>query len=199
MIPVTLQPEPADFDEKVRQKGLKWLAENNIDPEEKLPEGTTLKPFWQNSNPQLWEAYQGICAYLAIFFEWSTGVSSTDHYLAKSKHPRDAYEWKNYRLSCLGPNRNKNRFDDVLDPVGLAQHTFRIDFSCGKIVPSPDLSPQEARDAKNTIRRLKLDSPRNNEMRARHFQEYIENQVELSYLERHSPFVYSEIRRQGLE
>ena len=100
----------------------------------------------------------GVCAYLAIFFEWSTGAGSTDHFIAKSLNAGDAYEWSNYRLSCLGPNRNKNKFDDVLDPIGLTPNTFVINFASGMIAPNPALSSAQKVAARKTIRRLKLDS-----------------------------------------
>jgi uncharacterized protein (TIGR02646 family) len=190
MIPVTLQPEPADFDVKVRQKGNAWLAAH--------PKAHKLPSYWSASNKQLWDAYSGVCAYLAIFFEWSTGAASTDHFIAKSKKAADAYEWSNYRLSCLGMNRNKNTFDDILDPIGLTPHTFVISFASGKIAPNPKLTPEQKAAARKTIRRLKLGSPENNKMRAQHFGEYIAGSCSLDFLSRKSPFVYAEIVRQGL-
>ena len=83
--------------------------------------------YWRHSNRQLWEAYDGVCAYLAIYFEWVTGTHSTDHFVAKSRNAGDAYEWHNYRLSCLAANRNKGTFDDILDPIGLEPNTFVLD------------------------------------------------------------------------
>lgn len=47
MIPVTPQPEPEDFDTKVRQKGLRWLAEHDIDITDPLPSRTKLPPYWR--------------------------------------------------------------------------------------------------------------------------------------------------------
>jgi uncharacterized protein (TIGR02646 family) len=146
----------------------------------------------------LWEAYSGVCAYLAIFFEWSTGAASTDHFIAKSRNAGEAYEWSNYRLSCLGPNRNKNKFDDVLDPIGLVPNTFVINFSSGKIAPNRSLPADRKAAARKTIRRLKLDSQENNEMRARHYRDYVTGDCTLAFLSRRSPFVHSEIVRQGL-
>lgn len=199
MIPVTLQPEPADFDVEVRQKGLAWLTTKGTAPHAAPPKSSKLPRYWSHSNKQLWEAYSGICAYLAIFFEWSTGASSTDHFIAKSKNAGDAYEWGNYRLSCLGPNRNKNKFDDVLDPIGLAQSTFVINFASGKISPNHSLPSGQKVAARKTIRRLWLNSPENKEMRTRHYNEFLQGNCSLNFLLRHSPFVHAEIVRQGLQ
>ena len=198
MIPVQLQPEPADFNAEVRQKGRDWLATKGIALTAAPPKASDLPNYWTHSNQQLWEAYSGICAYLAIFFEWTTGAASTDHFVAKSQNAGEAYEWSNYRLSALGPNRNKNKFDDVLDPVGLAPNTFVINFASGAISPNPHL-PVAARDAAQaTIDRLRLDSEEHRRMRASHFGDYLANDCSLDFLARKSPFVHAEIVRQGL-
>lgn len=198
MIPVILQPEPAGFDAEVRQRGHAWLVAQGIALNTAPPKASKLPTYWSRSNKQLWEAYSGVCAYLAIFFEWGTGAASTDHFIAKSQNAGDAYEWSNYRLSCLGPNRNKNKFDDVLDPIGLTPNTFVINFASGKIAPNPALSPAQKAAARKTIRRLKLDSPDNNKMRTQHYKEYLEGDCSLNFLQRKSPFVHAEIVRQGL-
>ena len=139
MIPVALQPEPADFNARVRQPGLDWLASHGIALNSAPPKATELPNYWTRYNRQIWEAYSGVCAYLAIYFEWVTGAASTDHFVAKSRNAGDAYEWNNYRLSCLGPNRNKGRFDDVLDPIGLEDNTFVLNLANGEIAPNPAL------------------------------------------------------------
>lgn len=108
MIPVILQPEPEDFHMKVRQKGHDWLAKHGILLDQVPPKASDLPNYWVASNKALWDAYSGVCAYLAIYFEWSLGAASTDHFIAKSQNAGAAYEWANYRLSCLGANNKKN-------------------------------------------------------------------------------------------
>ena len=115
MIPVELKPEPEDFHRNVRQRGHMWLADNGVERDAPPPDPAALPNYWRHSNRQLWGAYAGVCAYLAIHFEWVIGAYSTDHFVAKSRHAGDAYEWRNYRLSCLAANRNKGRFDDILN------------------------------------------------------------------------------------
>lgn len=197
MIPVTLQPEPVDFDLKVRQKGLTWLANHGIAIDAAPPKASALPNYWSNSNNQLWEAYSGVCAYLAIYFEYASGASSTDHFVAKSKCAGDAYEWNNYRLSCLGANRNKSNFDDVLDPIGMTPGTFELNLATGEISPNAALSAAQKELARKTIRRLNLDREDNNAMRARHFVRYLRNKDEET-LKELSPFVWYEADRQGL-
>ena len=197
MIPVELQPEPADFDENVRLPGRAWLAERAVEPDAPPPDPAALPTYWRRSNRQLWEAYDGVCAYLAIHFEWVTGTHSTDHFVAKSRNAGDAYEWRNYRLSCLAANRNKGRFDDILDPIGLEPTTFVLDLATGRIRPNPDLDDPQRIDAERTIARLKLDSPEHNEMRAKRFARYVDGRDE-QILREWSPFVWREARRQNL-
>ncbi len=197
MIPVVLQPEPADFDAKVRQPGLTWLSGQGIALNGPLPKKSKIPAYWSHSNKALWSAYGGVCAYLAIYFEWGTGASSTDHFEAKSKNAGKAYEWSNYRLSCLGPNRNKNKFDDVLDPIGLAANTFELNLVSGEISPNRDLDKPAMALARKTIKRLKLASPDHNKMRQRHYSQYLRYK-DPQTLKELSPFVWYEAQRQGL-
>lgn len=197
MIPVTLQQEPGDFDEKVRKKGHAWLVGEGIALNAVPPKASGLPNYWSHSNKQLWDKYSGVCAYLAIYFEWVTGAASTDHFVAKSKHAGDAYEWNNYRLSSMGANRNKNKFDDVLDPIGLAADTFVLNLASGEISPNAKLSAADKAAARKTIKRLKLDSPDHNAMRGRHFTQYARHGDQQT-LKELNPFVWYEAQRQGL-
>jgi uncharacterized protein (TIGR02646 family) len=197
MIPVTLQPEPADFDPKVRVPGHDWLKANGVALNSVPPKGTKLPNKWTHSNKQLWDAYGGVCAYLAIYFEWVTGASSTDHFVAKSRNAGDAYEWNNYRLSCLGPNRNKREFADVLDPIGLMTETFFLNLGNGEIAANPNLSLADVVLANKTIKRLKLNSAEHKLMRAKHFVRYLRKKDE-DTLRELSPFVWYEANRQNL-
>ena len=198
MIPVRLQPEPADFDAEVRQKGWTWLVKEGIAPNAPAPKGTKFPAYWSHSNKQLWTAYSGVCAYLSIYFEWVTGASSTDHFIAKSKDAAQAYEWDNYRLSCLGLNRNKNKYDDVLDPIGLTPNTFELVLATGQIRPSRALTDKaDIAAARKSITRLKLDSVDHREMRMKHYARYLRNK-DVQTLKELSPFVWCEANRQGL-
>ncbi len=148
MIPVTPQPEPAGFDKEVRKPGLAWLRKRRIKSAEQPPDASRLPPHWRKIQKPLWDAYQGTCAYLCIYFEWPLGASSVDHFVAKSKNAGQAYEWLNYRLSCLGMNRNKNRFDDILDPFEIQPNALVLNLATGEIKPNPDAPPELKRKPK---------------------------------------------------
>jgi len=207
MIPIKQQPEPADFDRDVRQKGHDWLRKHGIVFDEPPPNPSKLPPLWREYNKHLWEVYGGVCAYLALYFEFVTGAASTDHFIAKSRHAGNAYEWDNYRLTCLSANQHKNKYDDVLDPFTLPQDTFFLALDTGTIYVNPALEKQNkklADLAMKTIRRLGLDSPNNRTMRQAYFKQYIEfkNAMDISleafraWLKKHNPFVYREMERQ---
>jgi uncharacterized protein (TIGR02646 family) len=198
MIPVAEKPEPGGFDNQVRQPGLKWLQDHNVALEQPPPYPAKLPPYWRRTQRQLWTAYDGVCAYLCIFFEWPLGAQSTDHFIAKSRLAGQAYEWSNYRLSCLGMNRAKNRFDDILDPFEIAAETFLLNLATGEIRPNPQMPDAVQALAQATIERLKLHDPETNTMRATHFEYYLRGDVSAGFLERSSPFVWYEARRQGL-
>ena len=198
MIPVAAKPEPADFDAKVRGKAAAFFSKKGWPQGGPLPPGAELPNYWVNCLPELYEAYGGICAYLGIHFEQVLGAGSTDHFVAKSSDRTLAYEWANYRLACSRMNSRKRDFEDVLDPFYLAPDLFRLELSSGRIYVNPNLAVQAQRIVELTILRLGLDDALCREMRSRRFQEFAESQVTDIFLQRHSPFVWIEARRQGI-
>lgn len=125
MIPVGPKPEPKDFDHKVRQKGWEWLKKQKLDKNLIAPKGTQFEPYWRECFGELWESYEGICAYTSMFFRRSTGAGTTEHFAPKSlSFAGQAYEWSNYRLACRTVNSKKSTFEDVLDPFELTPETF---------------------------------------------------------------------------
>ena len=199
MIPVKLQPEPEDFDALVRKPGLNWLASKGWSRNQPPPDTSKLEPYWRSTQKHLYDAYSGVCAYLAIYFDRVTGASSTDHFIAKSKNAGLAYEWSNFRLSCLGANRRKNKFDDLIDPAELKNYPFELNFVNGLIKPSVawENNPERKRLALSTIARLRLNDAETAEMRASHFEHVMNKDWSQNYLKKASPFVWYEMNRQG--
>ena len=198
MIHVEAQPEPASFDEKVRQKGLAWLRRKKIALDQPLPPKTTLEPYWRHCLGEMHLGYNGCCAYLAVFFERVTGGGSVDHFIAKSQRTDLAYEWSNYRLACSRMNSRKRDYDDVLDPFDVETGWFHLEPITGRIYPDQELSAEARSAVQATIDRLGLDDGGNREMRARHYQEYRQGFYTADFLQKRSPFVWSESNRQGL-
>ncbi|NJL27279.1 MAG: hypothetical protein HC897_04990 [Thermoanaerobaculia bacterium] len=204
MIPVSPQPEPANFHDVVRTPGLRWLKENKIDLERPIPPQKKLPPRWRHCLADLHLAYGGICAYLCVFIERCTGGSSVDHFIAKSQQPGLAYEWSNYRLACTTMNARKRDYSTVLDPFQLEPETFFLELVTGRIYPNPQLPAEYREQAQLTIERLRLDDATCREMRRQNFTHYVElrgparnAQVE-TWLEHKYPFLWYEANRQGL-
>jgi hypothetical protein len=200
MIYVVPQPEPAEFDARVRQRGRTWLQERGWLRPQPLPAGAgkELPPYWRDCLSDLHAQYAGICAYLCVYIERVTGGATVDHFVAKSPRPDLAYEWDNYRLACSIMNSRKRDYSKVLDPFELQNGWFRLELVSGSIYPSPELEGRQQEQVAVTIERLGLDDEGNRELRSRHFQEFMEDQYTAEFLRKRSPFVYREALRQGL-
>jgi hypothetical protein len=198
MIHVAVQPEPPSFDKKVRRKGLAWLEKKDIPLDHPLPPKSNIEPYWRHCLDDLYEAYDGCCAYLAVFFERVTGGGSVDHFVAKSQRADLAFEWKNYRLACSRMNSRKRACDDVLDPFEIKNGWFGLELVSGRIYPNSALSDELKTSVQTTIDRLGLDDSGNREIRARHYQEYLEGLYTEEFLRKRSPFVWSEAKRKNL-
>lgn len=198
MIPVTPQVEPAAFDAEVRVPGNAWLAAKALNLAAPLPKGTKPPAFWRECLDDLHTLYGGVCAYLAVYMERATGAASVDHFVPKSAAAGQTYEWSNYRLACHAMNARKRAFDDVLDPFVMPADVFRLELVSGRIFVNSSITGQLLLDAIATIDRLRLDSSSHREIRARHYQQYIQNDISSNHLRKMSPFVWHEANRQGL-
>ena len=189
VIRVQPKPEPPDFDEKVRQPGLRAQQE--------APPRTP--PLWRDECLfQLWEAYEGICSYLCVFIPQGSGARSVDHFVPKSRRPDLLYEWSNYRLACSLMNSRKGQFEDVLDPFEIEDGWFVLDLSFLQVLPNPDLDEETRRGVQATIDRLDLNDNECLQARANDYDAYLRNEISLDLLKRWSPFVAREMGRQGL-
>ena len=191
MIPVALEPEPADFDEGVRQRGQQFLGPHGV-----AVRSGKLRNYWREAVNDLYRLYDGICAYTCIYL---APPGTLDHFLPKSKYPELAYEWSNYRLASAIINNRKGESEDILDPFIVQPGWFTMDFpSC--LIKMSDLIPSDrARKAACTIEVLKLnDDERLVQDRCDIIMEYVERRVTLSFLERRYPFIAVEIKRKGL-
>lgn len=188
MIHVEPQPEPADFDMRVRQPGLRDLAREP----EKLPN------HWRHCAEQLWVAYQGICAYLCVQIPRGTGARSVDHHAPKRRYPKLAYEWSNYRLVCSLMNSRKREFEDILDPFLIENGWFILDLSGLQVLPNPTLDEETRGRVQATIDRLRLNDRECRAARESDYDEFARGRLPFDFLEVRSPFVAMELRRQGL-
>jgi hypothetical protein len=188
MIHVEPQPEPPDFDAKVRQPGRADLAS---------PEGE-LRPLWRHCATQLWEAYKGVCAYSSLHIPRGTGALSVDHLLPKSKRRELAYEWRNYRLACVRMNARKNDLEDVLDPFEVRDGWFALELSTLEVIPGDGLPEALRAQVQKTIDRLDLNDDEFVRAREGYYMAWRDGDLQFRYLRKHFPFLAKELLRQGV-
>lgn len=210
MIRVVPAPEPPHFEAAVRSPGLMAVAElvgekpprragkrfaRVADRREEIPPGK-FPPFWREILPDLMREYREICAYCCLRIH-PVGGGSVDHFVPKSADANKVYEWTNYRLASRRMNSNKRNFTDVLDPFVLSDDWFRLELFGFQVIADPAVGVTLRSWIERTIDRLGLndeDLRRNREERA---QLYWSRDNSFRYLERESPFVARELRRQG--
>lgn len=193
MIPVHQQPEPTDFDKKVRTKGVKFLKR------EPQPQSWSKCDYWRNALGDLYEVYNRVCAYSAFWIPWSVGTPTVDHFVPKSIKPELAYEWSNFRLSSLKMNARKGNYQDVLDPLLIQPGWFILDFPSLLIKPNPNLDQPIKIKVRNTIKRLKLnDDDRCVQERQSWVIEFCKNKHQFEVLKEKAPFIAYELERQNL-
>jgi uncharacterized protein (TIGR02646 family) len=198
MMPVTPAPEPASFDLKVRQPGLKWLATKGLAGLAALPPKTKIRAYWTQCLPELLTGYGRVCAYASLRIAKVTGAHSVEHFAPKSRATDQAYEWSNYRLACAKMNARKNNFTDVLDPFLIGPNTYELNVLDGSMEPSARLQGQALADAITTRERLNLDDHEMRDARLDIINGYFANRFDTAFLREESPFIWSELQRQGL-
>ena len=212
MIPVTLAPEPPAFDKKVRQPGLRAIAElagEQPDPprtagrpyspvalsRDEIPAGK-FPPYWREMLDDLMESYHRICAYLCLYIPRGTGAPSVDHTVAKSQRWDRIYEWSNYRLACSLMNARKGAAACVLDPFEIEEGWFALELADFQLVPGGGLPDDITEAVEDTIKRLRLNDHTCCEARKEYAEAYWNEDILFDYLKRHAPFVARELQRQ---
>lgn len=211
MIRVKPEREPRIFDSLVRQPGLSAIdeligrkprlrrpgrprtpvAQHRQDiPSNKFP------PFWRRSIPQLRNAYRGLCAYLALFIEPGTGVSTVDHFIPKSQDWRHVYEWSNYRLCASVINGTKGD-RPLLDPFDVRPGWFGLEFVSFQVVVGPSAPAARVAAIRTTLRDSGINARECCQLREQYVTAFEAGDIVLAYLERRAPFVVSEMRRLG--
>ncbi len=224
MIPVAPAAEPDSFEEAVRVPGRRALLELSGDPaapprrgrgrphspvaariadipSEKLP------PHWTHCLPELRLAYRDTCAYLGMKIHKATGAATVDHFLPKHRHPKQAYEWSNYRLASKQVNTNKGLHEDVLDPFLIQDGWFVLNVGTFEVAPAAELDDAMRAKVQTTIDRLKLNEPTFCLARAEYHDRYHglagpvgnrpQEPLPLCWLEEECPFVAAELKRQA--
>jgi hypothetical protein len=193
MIKVVPRDEPAHFNEQVRQPGKRFLA---VKPHPTQKEWKRYA-YWLRILDDLYNLYNGICAYCCEYIPPVTGGRSVEHFLPKDQNPPDAYEWENYRLVSLTMNGRKG-IRNVLDPFQVQNGWFTIDFPSLQVKPGRNLPADLTQSIWETIEVLKLNSESCVESRVRWVRDFCRREITAVYLGEKAPFIFAELQRQSL-
>jgi len=94
-------------------------------------------------------------------------------------------------------NAYKGAASDALDPFEIEDDWFGLEFVGYQVVARVGLDSEVHRRVEETIARLGLNSYRCCKERAEYGEAYLSNNIRLTYLESHAPFIAREIHRQG--
>jgi hypothetical protein len=195
MIHIDQMEEPGKFNTRVRQRGRRFL---NTTPHPTSSQWRSHR-YWTEVGSALHEAYRGICAYSCHWIPFDTGADTVEHFRPKDIYPQSAYEWNNYRLVCATLNGRKGVHEDVLDPFVIPSGWFVIDFPSMLVKPNSALEVSDSQSVQASIRRLGLnDEGTCLKSRVKWLRDYCSNDIPLTYLRRHAPFIVAELERQNL-
>ena len=193
VIRVEEQPEPESFAATVRRRGEGFLATNP-----RRPIRFKGREYWRDAAEDLYEAYDGICAYTCHRIAIDTGWRSVEHFVPKSVDAGLAYEWSNYRLVCGRLNSRRRAHQDVLDPFQIENGVFWLDFPSLQVRPADGLPGEIAGRVLRTIGRLKLNDEICIKGRRAYVVPYCSGRFDLAHLRDDAPFIHREIVRQDL-
>jgi 5-methylcytosine-specific restriction endonuclease McrA len=210
MIHVDLADEPPNFDQRVRQPGLRAIAEligEQVLPPRRGPKRAAVAtrredipsdkfpPYWREALPDMLTSYNRLCAYLSLYIEHATANPSVDHVVPKSRAWQQIYEWSNYRLAAAKINSKKSNLHLLLDPFAIPDGLFALEFVAFQVKPGPAAGGLEAQ-VMDTINVLGLNDQECCDAREAYFNCYNEGKIRLDHLEERAPFVAREMRRQ---
>lgn len=193
MIRVAQQPEYEGFDQSVRQRGQAFLRGNPNPNSQQFKKHN----YWSSCLQNLHAVYQGQCAYTSRHL---VETGSVDHFLPKSRYPHLAYEWDNFRLARQVINSRKGNSEEVVDPFQVEQGWFVLDLPSCLVKAGEELTAEIRASVNRTINTLALNQDeRLVQERCDLLVNLADGDITLRYLDRHYPFLSSEVRRQNVE
>ena len=184
----TLQEEPQKWDARCRIPGRRWLTNH---PGYERP-----RDYWSAFEPQLRDAFGGLCAYCVM----AVMKADMDHFipvalLKRRKRDHLAYEWSNFRHieGVLNQRKHDHR---LLDPFEVRDSWFTILLPSLQLVLTDRVPKRAQKKAQFTIERLGL---RDDEVVIRYrrqwFEMYQERKITLDALERFAPLIAAAVAR----
>lgn len=196
MIRVECQPEPPDFNAKVREPGRNFLL---TCPKPTQKQWKT-HSYWRRILPTLHAEYRGVCSYSCHWIPFDTGADTVEHFKPKSKHSKEAYEWANYRLVCQLLNSRKKDEEDIIDPFEVETGWFVIEFPSLMVKPALGLNEQVHGRVVKTREVLGLnDDDTCMMMRQQFVTDYCLGEITFAHLEKRAPFLAQQMKNQGVD
>jgi hypothetical protein len=194
MIPCIPAPEPGNFDQSVRQPGLKWLASHPQPGSLKVAPPWRPLDYWSEIKSQLAAAFNDLCAYGAMY----EPVGTVDHFLAVSTNPHLAYEWSNYRYASAWINSSKQNASNIMDPFDVKADWFEIILPSLQLVLTEKVPKNLRPTAQYTLERLKvIEDERILRQRQHWSAEFLAKRLSLEGLRRHAPLIARAIDKQN--
>lgn len=189
MIRVRAVPEPKHFDARCRIRGCRWLREHK---------GYKGRPsdYWSPFEPQLREAFNGLCGYCAM----RVMKAQVDHFVPVAtlkRQGRDdlAYEWTNYRYG-EGVLNQKKAQHEILDPFEVGDDWFEVLLPSLQLVLTSSVPIGKRALAEFTVEKLGL---RDGEVVIRYrrewFRMYQDGRLPLAGLRELAPLVAQAVQR----
>jgi hypothetical protein len=181
-------PEPANFDRRCRQRGRRWLA---VHPGYDRPHD-----YWSEFEPDLRNAFRGLCAYCAM----TVMKAQADHFrpvalLKRRGQDELAYEWSNLRYGEGVLNQRKSGHL-ILDPFKVRDEWFELLLPSLQLVLTKRVPKSYQRKAEFTLRQLGL---RDDEVVVRYrrqwFEMYCTGELTLDGLRRVAPLIARAVER----
>jgi hypothetical protein len=157
------QPEPANWEDRCRKRGQKWLSEH--------PDYDRPQDYWTEFENDLCEAFRQMCAYCVMVVM----KADMDHFVPvahlKEKGKDElAYEWSNFRY--VEGVLNQRKSDHLLlDPFEVKDDWFELILPSLQLQLTDQVPKSKRRKAEFTMKRLGL---QNDEVVIRYRQKWFE-------------------------
>jgi hypothetical protein len=187
MMRFNLAPEPAEFDQNVRQRGNAWLSQH--------PDSQRAPSYWLAFRNDLVNGFNNLCGYSAMYI---SNEGEVDHYFCRKNHRHLTYEWSNYRYISGRVNSSKGTLDNrVLDPFEVGDDWFEIILPSLQLVLTDKVPPAEQTRAEFTLKRLHLQKgERLITTRREWYQMYLDRDITLEGLDKKAPLIARAVRKQ---
>ncbi|MDC0935228.1 hypothetical protein OAS39_03000 [Pirellulales bacterium] len=191
MIKFTLAREPAKFDIKCRQRGLKWLRSH---PKPTPKKGWRPKDYWSPFRGDLSVAFHATCSLGAMH----EPAGTVDHFISCDTDETKAFEWDNYRFVSQWLNSSKNNRNGFLDPFDVEDDWFRVSLPDLQLHLTNAIPASHQAAAEFTISSLPIrDDERIIRQRRHWYEMYQTGELTINGLRRVAPLIAKAIEANG--